>query len=109
MSEEPSMLIDGPIPESVTEEMRVTFLPQFLGAFPCALSPLGALPYLGVIRATLVEDSSTNTSREASTPLRRSRKAPLFSSSRSVAPSVFFCSSTLAFLVWLGSWQRRTP
>jgi hypothetical protein len=26
------------------ELMRVTFLPQFLGAFPNALSPLGALP-----------------------------------------------------------------
>jgi len=37
------MLIYGPIPSNVTEEMRVTFLPQFLGAFPKALSPLGAL------------------------------------------------------------------
>src|ERR687897_866707 len=87
------MLIDGPIPSNVTDEMSVTFLPQFLGAFPKALSPLGALPYLGV-RATLVEDSSTNTRREASTLFRRSRKALLACSSRSVAPSVFFCSST---------------
>ena len=43
VSEEPWMLIDGPIPSKVIEEMRVTFLPQFLGALPCALSPLGAL------------------------------------------------------------------
>jgi hypothetical protein len=37
------MLIDAPIPESVTDEISVTFLPQFLGALPCALSPFGAL------------------------------------------------------------------
>src|SRR5215212_6542172 len=83
------MLIDGPIPSKVTDEMRVTFLPQFLGTFPRALSPFGALAYLGV-RATLVEDSFTNTSRPGSTPFRRWRKALLFSSSRSVAASVFF-------------------
>jgi hypothetical protein len=46
VSEEPWMLIDGPIPSKVIEEMSVTFLPQFLGAFPKTLSPLGALPYL---------------------------------------------------------------
>jgi hypothetical protein len=34
VSEEPSMLMDAPMPESVIEEMSVTFLPQFLGAFP---------------------------------------------------------------------------
>jgi len=28
------MLIDGPMPVKVIEEMRVTFFPQFLGAFP---------------------------------------------------------------------------
>lgn len=45
MSEDPSMLSDGPIPSTViVEEMSVTtFLAQFLGALPCALSPLGAL------------------------------------------------------------------
>jgi hypothetical protein len=37
------MLMDGPIPSVVMDEMRVTFLPQFLGAFPKALSPFGAL------------------------------------------------------------------
>ncbi len=37
------MLIDGPMPADVIEEMRVTFLPQFLGALAWALSPLGAL------------------------------------------------------------------
>ena len=44
MSEEPSMLTEAPIPSNVMEEMSVTFLPQFLGTFPRALSPLGALP-----------------------------------------------------------------
>lgn len=32
------MLKDGPIPSRVIDEMSVTFLPQFLGAFPYALS-----------------------------------------------------------------------
>src|SRR5215212_6078210 len=67
VSEGPSMLIDGPIPSEPIEEISVTFLPQFLGALPRALCPLGALPYLGV-SATLVEDSSTNTNRFGSTP-----------------------------------------
>ncbi len=41
VSAEPSMLIDAPIPSSVVlEEMRVTFGPQFLGAFPNALTGL---------------------------------------------------------------------
>ena len=84
VSDGPSMLIDGPIPSKVIEEISVTFLPQFLGALPRALSPLGALPYLGM-SAMLVEDSSFG-----STPFRRSRKAPLFSSSRSVATTDFF-------------------
>ena len=44
VSDGPSMLIDGPIPSKLIEEMSVTFLPQFLGAFPRTLSPLGALP-----------------------------------------------------------------
>jgi hypothetical protein len=42
----PFMLTDAPIPSGVLEEISVTFLPQFLGAFPWALSPLGALAYL---------------------------------------------------------------
>jgi hypothetical protein len=37
------MLIDGPIPFVVIDEMSVTFVPQFLGAFPKALCPLGDL------------------------------------------------------------------
>jgi hypothetical protein len=37
------MLMDGPIPFVVIDEMSVMFLPQFLGAFPKALYPLGAL------------------------------------------------------------------
>jgi len=28
------MLIDGPMPAKVIEEIRVTFFPQFLGALP---------------------------------------------------------------------------
>ena len=55
----------------------MTFLPQFLGAFPLGLSPFGPLAYL-VVRATLVEDSSTNTGRLGSTPFRRLWKALLF-------------------------------
>ncbi len=43
VSEEPWMLMDGPIPFVVIDEMSVMFLPQFLGAFPKALRPLGAL------------------------------------------------------------------
>jgi hypothetical protein len=68
---------------------RHVLLPQFLGAFPRALSPLGALPYLGV-SAMLVEDSSTNLSRPGSMPLSRSLKESLASSSRSVATTDFF-------------------
>ena len=83
------MLMEGPIPSEPIEEISVTFFPQFLGALPRALSPLGALPYLGV-SATLVEDSSTNRRRFGSTPFRRSRKALLFCSSRSVATTDFF-------------------
>jgi hypothetical protein len=37
------MLMDAPMPSTLIEEIKVTFLPQFLGAFPNALSPLGAL------------------------------------------------------------------
>jgi hypothetical protein len=43
VSEKPWMLMEGPIPSVVMDEMSVTFLPQFLGAFPKALRPLGAL------------------------------------------------------------------
>ena len=34
VSDDPWMLIDGPMPSMLIEEMRVTFLPQFLGALP---------------------------------------------------------------------------
>ena len=43
MSEDPSMLIEGPTPSKEIEEISVTFLAQFLGALPRALFPLGAL------------------------------------------------------------------
>jgi len=40
----PSTLIDSPIPPwRVIEVIRVVFLPRFLGTFPQALFPLGAL------------------------------------------------------------------
>ena len=61
------MLIEGPIPSEEIEEISVTFSSQFLGAFPKALSPLGALALNGTI-LTLVEDSSTKTKRRGSTP-----------------------------------------
>ena len=61
------MLIEGPIPSEEIEEMSVTFFSQFLGAFPNALSPLGALALSGTI-LTLVEDSSTKTKSRGSTP-----------------------------------------
>jgi hypothetical protein len=39
------MLNEGPTPSGKEiDEISVTFLPQFLGASPRALSPLGALP-----------------------------------------------------------------
>ena len=83
------------------------FSPQFLGAFPYALSPFGALAYLGV-STMFVEDSSTKTSRLGSTPLRRSLKALRAPSSRSVAPSVFFRKSIRVSLAWPGSSWRWT-
>ena len=83
------MLIEGSIPLRKIEDMSVTFSSQFLGAFPKALSPLGALALSGTMR-TLVEDSSTKTNLLGSTPPRRLLQAPRASSSRSAAPSVFF-------------------
>jgi hypothetical protein len=85
------MLIEGPIPFKEIEDMSVTFLSQFLGAFPKALSPLGDLALSATMR-TLVEeeDSSTKTNLLGSTPPRRLLQAPRASWSRSVAPSVFF-------------------
>jgi hypothetical protein len=55
--------------------------------------------------AMLVEDSSTKTRRSGSTPSRRSLKALLLPSSRSVAPSVFFVGPTE--LVAYGPAHRR--
>src|SRR5215218_398389 len=49
------MLIEGPIPSGGMEDTKVTFLSQFLGAFPWALWPLGALALCGTMR-TLVEE-----------------------------------------------------
>ena len=39
MSGDPSMLIDGPIPSTLIEEISVTFLLRVLGALPRARSP----------------------------------------------------------------------
>src|SRR5215210_6983020 len=83
------MLIEGPITFKELEDLSVTFLSQFLGAFPKALSPLGDLALSGTMR-TLVEDSSTKTNLLGSTPPRRFLQAPRASWSRSLAPSVFF-------------------
>jgi hypothetical protein len=59
--------IEGPIPSREIEEMSLTFSSQFLGALPKALSPLGALALMGIMR-TLMEDSSTKTKHRGSTP-----------------------------------------
>src|SRR3989337_1106691 len=65
------MLIEAPIPSWEIEEISVTFVSQFLGAFPNALSPLGALALSGTSR-TLVELASLRPRRRASSGPRRS-------------------------------------
>jgi hypothetical protein len=64
--------------------------------------------------AMFVEDSSTKIRRFGSTPLRRSLKALLESTSIFFVAlggtQRLFCSSTPASsFVWLGSWLRSTP
>jgi hypothetical protein len=79
--------------------MSVTFFSQFLGAFPKALSPMGAHPYSGA-RVMFVPLSSTKTSFSGSRSFTLSRQALLAFSSRSEAPSdLFFGSSPTC--VWL--------
>src|SRR4051794_24091735 len=80
------MLIDAPIPSSVIEVISAMFLLQFLGAFPWALSPLGALAYLGVsdVRRGLVhEDEAIG-----------------------IYPSQTLPESTSSFFISLGGTQR---
>jgi hypothetical protein len=89
----------------------VTFLPQFLGAFPRALSPLGALPYLGVragegyVRRGLVHEHQPRGVHAPQALLERDLRffVSLGGTQR------LFCSSTPAYSIWLGSWPRRTP
>ena len=71
----------------------VTFLPQFLGTFACALSPLRDQAYSGESE-TLAPISSTNTSRPAYIPPQtKALQAALRNSSRSAAPSDLFFGS----------------
>lgn len=50
------MLIDAPRPPSVIDEMRVTFLPQFLGTSPRALRPPGVTRDHGDVGRELVHE-----------------------------------------------------
>ena len=80
-------------PSRDKEAMRVRFLPQFLGALPRALSPLGALAY-SVVSEMFVSHSSTKRSLFGSSPLTFSRQALLAASSRSEAPHYIFVAPT---------------
>ncbi len=89
----PSTAKDGPMPESVMLESRVTLAPQLRGALAKARSPLRDQAYSGRSE-TFVEHSSTNTKRSA--PMLRATnalQAALRSSSRSVAPTDLFFGS----------------
>jgi hypothetical protein len=81
------MLIDGPIPAKVIEEMRVTFFPQFLGALSRALSPFGcpgvARDHRDVRRAFVNEEEALR-----------------------IDQSQAFAPSTSSFFVSLGGTQR---
>jgi len=100
--------MDAPNPSKLIEEMSVTFLPQFLGTVPCALSPLGALAGRSV-SATFVEDSSTKIRRFGSTPPQT------FSESTSIVfvslggRQRLFCMSTRACGLWPDSSRRAKP
>jgi hypothetical protein len=69
--------------------MSVVFLPRFLGPWPYARFPLGALA-LARVMEVCVAHSSTATKRLGSTGPIRSPKAPLSRSSRSWATRDFF-------------------
>ncbi len=77
-------------PSRVIEAISVWFLPRFLGTFPYARSPLGALALRRVIEVWK-PDSSTNTSLLASKRPASHRHRPRSPSSRSEAtPATFF-------------------
>jgi hypothetical protein len=63
-------------------QISETFLPRFLGAFPCARSPLGALAKTGESEM-FVEHSSTKTNLSETMLLTYVLKALLLRSSRS--------------------------
>ena len=83
------------------------FLRRFLGAFPKARSPFGALARSGA-SPMFVPHSSTNTNRPGSRSLTRSCQRARASSSRSEAPTVFACRSTPDDGS-PGSWLLPTP
>ena len=63
-------------------QIKEMFLPQFLGALPCARSPLGALAKIGESEM-FVEHSSTKTNLSETMPPTYLRKDLLLCSSRS--------------------------
>src|SRR5215211_3125378 len=93
-------------PSRDKEAMRVRFLPQFLGALPRALSPLGALPY-SVVSEMFVSHSSTKTSLFGSSSLTLLCQALLAASSRSEAATLFFYKSNRACGSPGSSWRWR--
>ena len=103
----PSTARHGPIPPGPMLARSVVFLPRFLGAFPKALSPLGARARSGA-SPTFVPHSSTKTSLRGSSRATRLLQALLAPSSRSEAPTVFACRSTRAGGS-RGSWSRPKP
>ena len=63
-------------------QMSETFFPQFLGALPCARSPLGALAKIGESEM-FVEHSSTKSNLSATMTLTYPREDLRLRSSRS--------------------------
>src|SRR3712207_6550832 len=103
---DPSTAKDGPMPESVMLESRVTFFPQLRGAEQSARSPLGDQAYSGRSE-TFVEHSSTNTKRLACVvPATIARQAALRNSSRSLAPTDLFFGSTPYARASVRRWNR---
>jgi hypothetical protein len=97
----PSTAKDGPMPESVMLESRVTFGPQLRGAEQGARSPLRDQAYNGRSEV-FVPHSSTNTKRSAPMlPATIVFQAALSHSSRSLAPTdLFFGSIPGALAPW---------
>src|ERR671916_121731 len=93
----PSTASDGPMPESVMLESRVTFFPQLCGALHRARLPLRDQAYSGRSEV-FVEHSSTNTKRLAS--VLSATRAPARPPSRTrrvlTHPPIFFSAPTHA-------------